>query len=262
MAVKSLEKDFIQRLRKCTKPVLLLDYDGTLAPFTVERDKALPYPGVMEALQCILRTTKTQVIFVSGRAAHDLVLLLKPYALNCEIWGAHGRERLQPDGTYQQFLNDQEIRGWLDRTKQLLRLKGLGDLLELKPGSLAVHWRGLDVPAQKAARTAAIAAFAFLRTKTACRAVEFDGGIELLVGSRGKGDVVRAILDELPKGTAIAYLGDDLTDEGAFMALRDIGLTVLVRSEYRPTSAEIWIKPPEELIAFLKDWSIALGGTK
>jgi trehalose-phosphatase len=239
----------------------LLDYDGTLAPFTVERDKALPYPGVMEALQRVLRTTRTQVIFVSGRGAHGLDLLLKPYSLNCEIWGAHGRERLRADGTYQEFLDDRRTPSWLERTGQLLRLKGLNELIELKPGSLAVHWRGLDVPAQKAAKTAALGAFAFLRTKTACRAVEFDGGIELLVGNRGKGEVVRTIVEELPGGAAIAYLGDDVTDEDAFLALRNIGLTVLVRPEYRPTNAEIWIKPPEELIGFLKKWGLTFGGT-
>jgi trehalose-6-phosphatase len=29
-----------------TKPLLLLDYDGTLAPFRVDRSKARPYSGV------------------------------------------------------------------------------------------------------------------------------------------------------------------------------------------------------------------------
>jgi trehalose-6-phosphatase len=34
--------------------LLMLDYDGTLAPFRKERDEALPYPGVDEALQTIV----------------------------------------------------------------------------------------------------------------------------------------------------------------------------------------------------------------
>ena len=61
MAVTSLETDFFQRLRTCTQPVLLLDYDGTMAPFTVERSNASPYPGVVEALQGVLEGTNTRV---------------------------------------------------------------------------------------------------------------------------------------------------------------------------------------------------------
>ena len=35
---------FLERLRSATSRVLLLDYDGTLAPFSVDRSLALPYP--------------------------------------------------------------------------------------------------------------------------------------------------------------------------------------------------------------------------
>lgn len=260
MAVTSLETDFFQHLRTCTQPVLLLDYDGTLAPFTVERSKAQPYPGVVETLQDVLRSTSTRVMFVSGRGAHDLASILKPYDLNCEIWGMHGGECLRPDGTCQNFETDPQVSIWLKQAEQILRAQGMDKLVELKPGALAVHWRGLDAAGQDAARRAAQNAFAFLRTKTDCRVMEFDGGIEMIAGGRNKGDVVRTVMGETSDPSAIAYLGDDVTDEDAFLALRETGLTVLVRPEYRSSHAEIWIKPPEELIGFLKDWSRACGG--
>src|ERR1700683_2707419 len=46
-------KDFIDELRKSAFSVLLLDYDGTLAPFSLDRDVAVPYPGVRAVLQNI-----------------------------------------------------------------------------------------------------------------------------------------------------------------------------------------------------------------
>ena len=49
-------------------------------------------------------------------------------------------------------------------------------------------------------------------------------------------------------------LGDDVTDEDAFAALQGYGLSVLVRSDYRPTVADVWIRPPEGVIEFLSDW--------
>ena len=60
----------------------------------------------------------------------------------------------------------------------------------------------------------------------------------------------------------IAYLGDDRTDEDAFRALQGRGLTVLVRQELRPTSAELWLRPPDELMHFLNDWLSASRGER
>lgn len=63
----------------------------------------------------------------------------------------------------------------------------------------------------------------------------------------------------------VAYLGDDQTDEDAFRALEKLGehgLSVLVRTHVRETAADIWIKPPEQLIEFLENWLLASGGNE
>src|SRR5438270_891959 len=77
---------------------------------------------------------------------------------------------------------------------------------------------------------------------------------------RDKGDAMRAILMETNPDAAVAYLGDDQTDEDAFRALKGRGLTALVRPESRPTAADIWLQPPQELIEFFDDWLHAVGG--
>jgi trehalose-6-phosphatase len=72
---------------------------------------------------------------------------------------------------------------------------------------------------------------------------------------------VRKLLSELPPETPLAFLGDDTTDEDAFLALRGTNaLTILVRAEWRPTNAQMWIRPPEQLLAFLNEWAIRCGG--
>src|SRR5215471_2765713 len=58
-------------------------------------------------------------------------------------------------------------------------------------------------------------------------------------------------------GAAVAYLGDDRTDEDAFAALQGLGLAVLVRTSPRPTAANLWIEPTEELVEFLARWRLA-----
>jgi trehalose-6-phosphatase len=85
----------------------------------------------------------------------------------------------------------------------------------------------------------------------------FDGGVELRAG-RNKGDAVLQLLTELPGDSPVAYLGDDSTDEDAFQALGARGLGVLVRQQWAPSSAQLWLRPPTELRNFLAAWSLVL----
>ena len=77
--------------------------------------------------------------------------------------------------------------------------------------------------------------------------------MELRVAHPNKGDTVSSILEGLYPDVKVAYLGDDLTDEDAFRTLTNRGLTV-GRRAFRKTCAQIWLKPPLDLIGFLEQW--------
>ena len=87
--------------------------------------------------------------------------------------------------------------------------------------------------------------------------LRFDGGLELRAG-RNKGNAVLQVLTELESDSPIAYLGDDRTDEDAFEALGDRGLGVLVRRQWVPSAAHLWLRPPTDLVNFLAAWLEAL----
>lgn len=252
---------FFEQLRTCSKPALLLDYDGTLAPFVVDRAKAQPYPKVIELLRRIIDRENTRVVLVSGRTISDLASLLAHHRLGCEIWGVHGRQRcLRPGGEVVELQEPNENREPIAKAFELLSAEELGDRVERKPWSVAVHWRDCDPAEQARLRATAMRIFSRFVRSSKTRILEFDHGIELLMGDRDKGHVVRTILREQPSDAAVAYLGDDVTDEAAFQALRDSGLTVLVRPVYRQTAAQLWIKPPDGVVKFLQAWEAARGG--
>jgi trehalose 6-phosphate phosphatase len=250
---------FFRSFVRAKQPTLLLDYDGTLAPFREQRNQAVPYDGVAEALDEILSQTSTRVVVVSGRAARQIPLLLG-MRLALEIWGSHGMERLMPDGEYLVQEPSPRIAAAFNRAADQLEARGLCDRMEMKPGSLAVHWRGLDADVAGEACTTALRIIQPIAFSDGLAVVHFDGGIEMRVRTPNKGDVIKAILKEQRADDPIAYLGDDVTDEDAFRALDPRGLTILVRQEYRATSARHWISPPEELMAFLERWLRACGG--
>ena len=90
---------FLEQIRAAPVSVLLLDYDGTLAPFHVDRSRAYPYPGIVSLLDRIVRCGKTRIIIISGRSIVELGTLLAPMN-SFEMWGSHGLERQLSDGSY------------------------------------------------------------------------------------------------------------------------------------------------------------------
>lgn len=247
---------FFGSFAKAQERLLLLDYDGTLAPFRIERDKAFPYPGVTNLLDEIHHTQTTRIIIISGRAIQDIVPLLNLDPLP-EIWGSHGWEHLASNGEYTISSIDEATRKALSQAKEHIDSLNLMNFCEQKPVSLAIHWRGLKPEAASVIRTQVENKWKELEGKSNLKIHSFDGGIELRILGKDKGTAVKSIIQNLNEKSTIAYLGDDFTDEDAFKFLKNKGLSVLVREELRPTNADLWIKPPEELIEFLTRWKQA-----
>ena len=250
---------FFSRLREVKNRALLLDYDGTLAPFKLKREKAVLYPGLRKTLNCCLKSDLTRVVIITGRTIDSLLPLLN-LERTPEIWGLHGLERLLPDGTYSSApLSGNVLRG-LAEADRWIEDEGLTALCEHKRGGMAVHTRGLQTASAKKIISTIRKGLKEIASNRGLVLHQFDGGIELRVEGVNKGIAVATILDELGKNSLAAYLGDDLTDEDAFRAMHGRGVSILVRKTFRPTAADLWLKPPEELLNFLEGWLEAVGG--
>lgn len=256
MKVLNKEKDlftFFELMKKTSNRALLLDYDGTLAPFRIKRDEARPYPGVAELLDGIIETQKTRLVLISGRGLDDLIPLLGMAKLP-EIWGSHGGERLLPNGKYNRKTVPESLERNLKKVADWLKKKGWSERLEKKPLSLALHWRGMKEEEIAKISMTVKAQLPRLVNEKVVTLHEFDGGLEFRPCGITKAEAVNRIIGEMSPDTIAAYLGDDLTDEDAFAALKGKGLAVLVRKELRETCADIWIRPPDELLDFLRQW--------
>jgi trehalose 6-phosphate phosphatase len=261
MSERELQREqFFAKLEERRSGALALDYDGTLAPFQKDRFAAVPYAGVRDLVARIMATGRTRVVLISGRQANEVQALLG-LAPSPEIWGAHGLQRLRPDGSCETAaMKDSDLK-LLNEAGAWLEHNGLSHLAEIKPGSIAVHWRGMPLEESDGINGKVRAAWVPLAARGEMSLLEFDGGIELRMSGHDKGRAVLTVLQELAPGTPFAFLGDDATDEDAFVALQGSGaLTVLVRPEWRESNAEIWIRPPEELLEFLQEWLERSGG--
>ena len=246
-------EQFMNAVAQSPVCALLLDYDGILAPFCLNRQQALPYPGMTALLQEIIVNGRTRVVIITGRNACEVIPLLAVHP-SPEIWGCHGLERLRPDGTCEAPRVEEPVLHALADADRWLRYQGLHDRAEFKTAAVAIHWRGLDEATAAEIRGQVLLGWIPIAQSTPMELLEFDGGIEMRMPGRDKGDAVRTILDEIGPEVPVAYLGDDLTDERAFLALGNLGLSVLVRPEWRKTAAALWIRPPEGLREFLARW--------
>ena len=242
---------FLESLESSEGKLLMLDYDGTLSPYRIERDEAVPYTGIREILTKVLTAADCRTVIVSGRSISDLFSLLGIES-GIEIWGCHGWERISPTGDYTGPDLDDDQKAALGEAAEAAESQGLGERLEVKTACVAIHWRGLGENETAELERTIGRKWEAIAEKSRMELHEFNGGIEMRPGGMDKGMVVDRLL--LESGGPAAYLGDDLTDEDAFRAISGRGIGILVGLELRETAADVWLTPPEELIWFLESW--------
>lgn len=242
---------FFRRVRNARERVLLLDYDGTLAPFRVDASRALPYASACAALRRV-SAAGTRVVIVSGRRLDDLraPLEMLPQA---EVWASHGWEHAVNGRVLRRKPSDEALRHLAAAEALAAPLRDAGLRLEIKIASVAAHWRGLTQAVATRLEAAVHERWSGV-AGGALAMLPFDGGIEIRARGHDKGDAVRHVLAACGPRPAVAYLGDDFTDEDAFAAMRGKGLAVLVRRRQRPTCANVWLGRTSELVSFLERW--------
>lgn len=232
--------------------LLMLDLDGTLVPFAIARDHAVPAPETLSLLERIAATGATTLAVISGRPLTEL-----SRALGHPTWtlfGEHGWEMRDGDGPVVRHALPPGVATILDRAEQVARAEGFGDRLERKRTSVAVHTRGLDTGRAGEIESAVTRSWTPLAAQAPMRPMPFDGGVELRVTGRDKGVAVRELLARERPRTLAVYVGDDRTDEDAFAALPPDGIGVRVGALGVSSTASVRFETPEDVARFLARW--------
>lgn len=205
-------------------PLLLVasDFDGTLAPIVADPAAAEADRESVVALKSLAAMPQTHVAIISGRSLEDLAGRARDVD-EAHLVGSHGSEFevgfATPISADAAALHQRLAA----RLRELTDL-GLGLTLEVKPASLAFHYRNAAEPAARQAIDA------ILHGPATWPGVHVRHGkkvIELSVVETDKGLALRRIRQRVG-ATAVLFLGDDVTDEDAFATLSgpDIGVKV------------------------------------
>jgi trehalose 6-phosphate phosphatase len=205
--------DVARRVRSADRCALFLDFDGTLAALTKKPDEARLSRGTSHALQTLARHRKARLFFISGRRRSDLWKRVR--LPGCQYLGLFGFEDRARSGGVKsaavQRLRAQVEASVRDLPRVWVEDKGLAFVL---------HY--LDAPAQVRAQARRRLRAALRSTTAPVHHFASAHGLEVVPrGVRGKGVVVGRLLRGPALRRAVPiYLGDDLSDEPAFRAVR------------------------------------------
>lgn len=250
-------EELVSRLYE-KRPVVFLDYDGTLTPIVARPELAV----LAEEMRRTVRTlaARCPVAIVSGRDRTDVQRLVRIEGLIYA--GSHGFDIAGPPGMGLAYEQGHDFLASLDRAEHDL-LRSLSEVdgarVERKRFSLAVHFR--EVPPQHTARLesavdAVLRCCPDLRKGLGKKVFELRPAIEW-----HKGKTVLWLLEALGFAATDAlpvYIGDDVTDEDAFRAVTGRGLGILVAEEPRVTAAGYRLKSTAEVRIFLQKLTTVL----
>ncbi|MBB5157560.1 trehalose-phosphatase [Saccharopolyspora phatthalungensis] len=236
------------------RPVLLLDFDGTLAPIRNDPAKVTMPVRTREVLQRLAR--HCPVAIISGRDLHDVRRRVRLDGL----WyaGSHGFELAGPgDESIAQDAAESALPD-LDEAERLLTIELdpiAGVLVDRKRFALAVHYRNVrpdDVDHVIWTVRRIGDWLPALRIAHGRRVVELLPNIDW-----NKGRALRWLLDKTglaATDVTPVFAGDDYTDEDALHEIHDDGIGIVVRSAEhgdRLTWAHYSVEDPRSLSALL-----------
>jgi trehalose 6-phosphate phosphatase len=229
--------------------LLALDFDGTLAPIVQRPEDARLADDTRRVLEGLAERGDTTVALVSGRALADV-------RERADVGGAyfagnHGLEIAGP-GISRVHEDAREARGQLEEALRELDAS-IGDIagvqIEDKGLTLSIHYRrAAEQDHAQIRERVARARTAGLRITEGKRVIELRPDV-----SWHKGKAVLWLIEELaiPDAAPILYIGDDVTDEDAFVALGARGEGILVSDHDRRTAARFRIRSTEEVTHLL-----------
>lgn len=243
-----------ERFLSAKKPLLFLDYDGTLQPHARWPEEAMPSDRVRRLLGDLAAVAKVYV--VSGRPADVLDDWLGdlPIGMVCE----HGLATREPNAAWErserpdpELLREMALPVLDDFTARTP-----GSRVEVKAASIAWHYRGVDPHLGSWRANELMGVLEERLQGVPLFVLHGSRVIEVRDAALSKGRAALRLLASNPGVDAAFCAGNDTTDEEMFEALSRVESPAVLtcRIGSRSTRAQSYLEGPDELIRVLEGW--------
>ncbi len=224
------------------RPIFVIDYDGTLAPIVDDPEVAYPHPEAPELLKRL--DAAYPLWIVTGRHLQALESLL---GMPLHAIGLHGAQEGRIGRTIRRLMPEDA----LEALRRLRRTAPTGDgvHVEEKDATFAIHYRAAEDEDEARERIR-------VWTDTVPDMLEAIWGkkvVELRPKGLNKGKAVSKVAAGFPERTPV-YLGDDVTDEDAFEALRNVEGAVTVKVGNGETKARYRLDGPDAVVGYWRQY--------
>ncbi|MET4105157.1 bifunctional alpha,alpha-trehalose-phosphate synthase (UDP-forming)/trehalose-phosphatase [Hymenobacter sp. UYP22] len=206
--------------------LLLLDYDGTLAPFNANPQRARPDQELLLLLRALTDVPQNRVVIISGRDRATLQEWLGhlPVDFIAEhgVWLRAAGEEWQ---LFQTLSNE-----WKREIRPILELyvaRTAGSFIEDKEYSLVWHYRRADTELGTVRARDMLNHLTFMTSNSDLQVMEGNKVIEIKTAGLNKGTAAARWLATYQPGFTLA-IGDDRTDEDTFRAMPPEAYTIKV----------------------------------
>jgi trehalose 6-phosphate synthase/phosphatase len=242
---KKLASDF----QESDKALLLLDYDGTLVPFSPRPEEAMPGAKLLRLLEKFTKNPRTEVVLISGRDKDTLerwfgglnVGLVAEHGVWIKEKGGGGWEMIETLTSEWKEEVYPILESWVDRTP--------ASFIEEKEFSLVWHYRKANPKLGELRARELINNLSNITANLNLQVLEGSKVVELKNTDINKGRAaLRWISRE--KWDFILALGDDWTDEDTFKVLPSTAWSIKVG--FGASAARFSLNSPSKATSLLR----------
>ncbi|KKC32185.1 trehalose-phosphatase [Devosia psychrophila] len=198
---------------------IFTDFDGTLVELADTPDSIQVDDTLADQIQRAVTELDSAFAVLTGREISDIDKYLAP--LHLPIAGAHGTQRRRADG-FVETVDPAAVLGaeQIAQALESLVIANPSLILEPKEGAVALHYR----QAPELEDAVRIAMEEAVHNVPDFTLVPGKMVLEARPRAASKGEALRAFMREEPfLGRTPIFIGDDTTDEDAFIAAQDLG---------------------------------------
>jgi len=244
--IKVILNDYQSSLKRC----ILLDYDGTLAPFTNIPSRAEPSSEVIALLSKLSSDQKNDVVIISGRDTETLDKWLGQLPIH--MVAEHGAFIKKKSGVWDQ--QSTLLPEWKDQIRPILQLfttRCAGSFVEEKRNTLTWHYRNTNTDLGFIRSRELLNSLQQLTVNTSLQIIDGNKVLEIRMTGIDKGITATKLINTF-RPDFILCMGDDTTDEDMFRTLEREGVTIKVGSN--ASSAKYNLMSQEEVLPFLEQF--------
>ncbi|ANE52975.1 bifunctional alpha,alpha-trehalose-phosphate synthase (UDP-forming)/trehalose-phosphatase [Flavisolibacter tropicus] len=244
-------KLLLESYQATKKRLLLLDYDGTLVPFSSKPSEAKPSEALLQVIKELCDEKKNEVVIISGRNRAFLEKWFGSFHIGLIV--EHGAMARSVTGEWtSQLANDNEWKTVIQHIMEQYVKRCAHTFTEMKDFSVVWHYRNA-IPQQAKLRAAELLTELHEYTR------HLD--LQVLLGNK----IVEVRKHGVNKGAAIQHLlhdcnydfilaaGDDNTDEDMFRALNNVKNCYTIKIGAAASFATYNLSSPYMMVALLQN---------